>query len=162
MVPTLQISALSVWSRFLVILVFVFFLFGCGSGTTEEESSEMPGMRSMDRSALVEDGGLAYRRYCTSCHGENGNGDGQASDILSVPATDLTKLEANNDGVFPTELIVTKIDGREEVRGHNRTREMPVWANIWIDEFAGENEETAIRERINLITEYIRTLQITE
>jgi hypothetical protein len=44
------------------------------------------------------DGPAMYRDYCAACHGSSGKGDGPASVALKAPATDLTRLAANNRG----------------------------------------------------------------
>ncbi|MFQ5477822.1 MAG: c-type cytochrome [Candidatus Binatia bacterium] len=34
-----------------------------------------------------------YGKYCLKCHGESGQGDGPAADVLDVPAGDFTDCE---------------------------------------------------------------------
>ncbi len=45
--------------------------------------------------------------------------------ILENAPADLTRLAANNDGVFPTRRVVSQIDGRTPLSGHGG--EMPVY-----------------------------------
>ena len=42
-----------------------------------------------------------FETACAVCHGTSGRGDGNLVQFLNVKPTDLTKLSANNDGVYP-------------------------------------------------------------
>ena len=65
-------------------------------------------------------GAALYARYCASCHGADGRGDGPAAASLTPPPTDLTRL-----GTGVRELMGA-IDGRRTIRAHG-TAAMPVW-----------------------------------
>jgi mono/diheme cytochrome c family protein len=75
-------------------------------------------------------GQIIYQRYCGSCHGPDGAGDGAIAKDLSVPPTDLRLLTKKNDGKFPFQQVVAVIDGRKIARGHG-SPDMPVWAEIF-------------------------------
>ena len=66
----------------------------------------------------AEDGAAHFADYCATCHGPAARGDGPMSALLTVAAPDLTQLSASNDGVFPTDRVVRRIDGTTEVRAH--------------------------------------------
>ena len=74
---------------------------------------------------VLELGGNDYGRYCASCHGVTGHGDGPVAEFLALIPIDLTKLARNNGGVFPDARITEIIDGRQQVRTHG-SRDMPV------------------------------------
>ena len=75
-------------------------------------------------------GKVVYRRYCASCHGEAGRGDGSIAADLRIPPTDLTRLAAKSHGRFPFATVVESIDGRKATRGHG-TADMPVWGEVF-------------------------------
>ena len=59
-----------------------------------------------------------FADHCAACHGEAAVGDGPMAAILSVEPSDLTALSASNDGVFPMDRVVRRIDGTTEVLAH--------------------------------------------
>jgi mono/diheme cytochrome c family protein len=105
-------------------------------------------------------GAQMYRKYCGACHGLEGKGDGIVSGFLRPQPTDLTQLASKHGGEFPFAYVMRAIDGRETVRSHGSS-EMPVWGEI-LKEEAGEGlaADTAVRGKILLITEHLRTIQV--
>ena len=67
-----------------------------------------------------------YQRFCASCHGTGGFGDGPVAPSLKVMVPDLTRLAKRRGGEFPDDLVLRIIDGRAIQVPHG-TREMPVW-----------------------------------
>jgi mono/diheme cytochrome c family protein len=100
-----------------------------------------------------------YLKYCASCHGKDGKGDGPVSPYLKVKPTDLTLLRKNNKGIFPLRRVMTSIDGTRIVRAHG-DREMPVWGEVFKSEVEGQKYEglTSLL-KTKIIAEYISTLQ---
>lgn len=70
-----------------------------------------------------------YYTHCATCHGVTGRGDGPISGTLLVPPTDLTGLSLGNDGAFPLERVVLRIDGREPLVSHGSP--MPVYGDYF-------------------------------
>ena len=68
----------------------------------------------------------AYEKFCASCPGVTGKGDGPIAIDLKPTPHDLTLLAKWNQGVFPYHEVYEIIDGRAEVRTHG-TGQMPVW-----------------------------------
>ena len=71
--------------------------------------------------ALAEDpdsGAAIFQTHCATCHGMEAMGDGPLGAMLTVPPPDLTGLSARNDGVFPLERVLSRIDGTTEVMAH--------------------------------------------
>ena len=106
-----------------------------------------------------------YVRYCASCHGLTGKGDGPVAAILKTPPTDLSRLSAANNGVFPVTRVYEIIDGRANVTAQG-SRDMPVWGNMYRSQLTypgspvtPENMESLIRVRILGLIEYLQTLQ---
>src|SRR5690349_6874643 len=92
------------------------------------------------------DGGKQmYLKYCASCHGSSGKGDGPVSRDLKTNVPDLTLLRAKNKGIFPLDRVMSSIDGIRAVRGHG-ARTMPVWGEV----FRTEHEKEEYTELTSL------------
>ncbi len=104
-------------------------------------------------------GSDAFIRYCASCHGLAGRGDGPLATSLSKLPADLTQLAKKNDGRFDERAVMEVIDGRRPIAAHG-TRDMPVWGAIFEDEGQGTPYpayQSLIRSRF--LMEYLATLQ---
>lgn len=100
-----------------------------------------------------------YKRFCASCHGVTGMGDGPVSSSLAVVTPDLTRIAKRHGGNFPAERIYQIIDGRLTRPPHG-TRDMPVWG--W--EFLRvDGDDLAARQRaqelIGRLVEHVRAMQ---
>jgi hypothetical protein len=73
----------------------------------------------------ADEGAALFARHCAVCHGAEATGDGPMAPILLIHPTDLTELAALEDGVFPTERTVRRIDGRDPLVSHGSP--MPVY-----------------------------------
>ena len=108
-----------------------------------------------------------YVNSCASCHGEDGKGAGFLTRVFrGVDPGDLTRLAAENDGVFPLEEVFAVIDGREEVEAHG-PRRMPVWGDRYMSrtmsEFGpDELNELRVRDRIYRLVHYLQSIQERE
>ena len=71
-------------------------------------------------------GAQLFGRFCASCHGSLGFGDGPVAPSLKVMIPDLTQLSKRSGGRFPDERVREIIDGRAVLPAHG-TRPMPVW-----------------------------------
>ncbi|HTY55744.1 MAG TPA: c-type cytochrome [Candidatus Binataceae bacterium] len=103
----------------------------------------------------------SFVRYCASCHGVDGKGDGPMASMLSTKPSDLTQLAKKNNGTFPALKVADIIDGRNNVSAHG-TPDMPVWGERFAETESGSGshtQQTAIRERIQLIIRYINHIQ---
>ncbi len=117
-----------------------------------------------DQPWLLAAGRNDYRTLCRSCHGEDGRGGGPNAGSLSHPPPDLTRIAARRGGVFPYDEIATWIDGRsanEAALGvHFESRQMPVWGLRLSEQYVpGGFTEARIRNRIDILVEYLDTLQ---
>ena len=73
----------------------------------------------------VETGERLFGLHCASCHGLDADGRGPMAPVLLIQPTDLTALEARNEGVFPRARVVMRIDGRDPLVSHGSP--MPVY-----------------------------------
>ena len=109
--------------------------------------------------AETNGGKQMYLRYCSSCHGAEGKGDGPLSRDLKIKITDLTTIAKRNKGIFPLDSVMAAIDGRRAVRGHGG-REMPVWGETFRSEAEGKKyPELTTLMKAKIIAEYVATLQ---
>jgi mono/diheme cytochrome c family protein len=94
----------------------------------------------------------AYARYCASCHGATGGGDGPAAAALVPPPTNLTR------STLDLADLMRVIDGRRTVRAHG-TGTMPVWGFVFEaeDENSDRRHRDALR-RVQGLAEYVRAL----
>jgi len=100
-----------------------------------------------------------YLQYCSSCHGQDGRGDGSVSAFLKVKVPDLTLLKKNNKGIYPLDQVILAIDGRRKLRTHGDPK-MPVWGVIFREEVKDpKSAEVTVGSREKAIAEYVATLQ---
>jgi len=127
-------------------------------GACASQVSERPPAASPDP-VLADLGKSVYLRYCGSCHGDGGRGDGPVSGALRVAPADLTRISARRGGGFPEGEIARFIDGRFGVQAHG-TREMPIWGQRLGEQVpeAGVSEEV-VRGQISVVVEYLKSIQ---
>ncbi|MGJ8586543.1 MAG: c-type cytochrome [Yoonia sp.] len=77
----------------------------------------------------VTQGEALFGFYCATCHGTSASGNGPMSPSLVVAPTNLTRLAAENGGVFPTSRVVMRIDGRDPLVSHGSM--MPVYGDFF-------------------------------
>jgi mono/diheme cytochrome c family protein len=100
-----------------------------------------------------------YRRFCASCHGVQGRGDGPVAPAFKVEVPDLTLIARRAGGVFPRERILRIIDGRHVIGAHG-SRTMPVWGEDFGRAGLGSPDaERATRILIDRIAAHVEQLQ---
>ena len=103
-------------------------------------------------------GAELFERFCASCHGVSGRGDGPVASGLRTTVPDLTAI-ARRYGEFPAARIRETIDGRGLIDAHG-SRAMPVWGyEFWMEEGADVVAEREMRDVITRLVEHIRSLQ---
>lgn len=108
----------------------------------------------------VAQGRAYYLRYCASCHGENGDGQGPMASSLKQQPADLRMLSEKYGKPLSVKKLASFIDGREYVAAHG-PREMPVWGERFYDIWSAQgSKEGSMQGRINKIILYLRTIQI--
>jgi cytochrome c5 len=104
-------------------------------------------------------GEYTFQRYCASCHGESGKGDGPVSSGIPIRVPDLTTLQQRMGDSFPEEVLRRIIDGRNAVIYHG-TRYMPVWGyEFWVEEGADDAARQRVDRIVAQLVEYLRSIQ---
>ncbi len=108
---------------------------------------------------MIAAGRASFRAYCAGCHGKEGKGDGPAVEYMTVPPADLTQVTKRH-GQFPEEAIYERIDGSDVV-DDNESKNMPHWGNIWRGMNPDWESPQDIRERIDELVAFIKSIQDT-
>ena len=112
-----------------------------------------------DPSSPISAGEKLFIQYCSSCHGNEGKGNGPVAAQLKTPPLDLQKISSRRGGQFPAAEIATIIDGRTLVSAHG-SRTMPVWGREFTASFGADSiAEDANRGYINELIEYLKRIQ---
>ena len=102
-----------------------------------------------------------YRRFCASCHGIEGRGDGPVSASLRVEVPDLTRTATRATGADQRDRIGRIIDGRYIIGAHG-TRIMPVWGeDLARLEIGNPDAERSAQTIIARLADYVLSLQRT-
>lgn len=115
-----------------------------------------PPTRELPRIALAPlTGHDSFDRYCASCHGTAGRGDGPMAASLKTRPSDLTMLASRNGNQFPRAQVLAYVDGTGRQPPAHGPTEMPLWGGIfrWLD------TEANTRVRINNLVAYVESLQ---
>jgi mono/diheme cytochrome c family protein len=100
-----------------------------------------------------------FQRFCASCHGESGQGDGPVAAGLKISVPDLTMLAERYGNDFPDSALRKIIDGREIVIVHG-TRYMPVWGyEFWLEEGADEAAQRNVETIVENLIDYLESIQ---
>jgi mono/diheme cytochrome c family protein len=104
-------------------------------------------------------GEYTFQRFCASCHGESGRGDGPVAAGIPIKVPDLTTLQQRMGDGFPEEVLRKIIDGRNVVIYHG-TRYMPVWGyEFWVEEGADDAARQRVDRIVAQLVEYLRSIQ---
>ena len=100
-----------------------------------------------------------FQRFCASCHGESGQGDGPVAAGLKISVPDLTMLAERYGDEFPDSALRKIIDGREIVIVHG-TRYMPVWGyEFWLEEGADEAAQRNVETIVENLIAHLESIQ---
>lgn len=102
-------------------------------------------------------GDQMYAKYCASCHGITGQGNGPAAPAFKHAPTNLTKLTQNHGGKYPRMLVNESVIEGRNVPGHGSAH-MPVWGDLFgrMDGFHSQVPQM----RLKALVDYIESLQV--
>jgi mono/diheme cytochrome c family protein len=124
---------------------------------------------SISASVMAQEFDLGQQEFmnsCAQCHGADGTGNGVMAGYLVGSLPDLSRLQAENGGVFPVQILYDTIDSGGAVGAHGSS-EMPAWGDRYrakSPEMLGEfwshtDADRFVRGRVLALIEYISTLQ---
>ena len=97
-----------------------------------------------------------FLKYCASCHGEAGKGNGPAAIALKPPPSDLTTLSARRDGKYPAGYVSALVKFGRSLTEHG-SLDMPVWGARF-KELDPVRDPTG-QQHVDDLVAYIRSLQ---
>jgi mono/diheme cytochrome c family protein len=104
-------------------------------------------------------GAQLFQRFCASCHGIRGEGNGPVAPFFKLLPPDLTRLARRNKGDFPADKIYSIIDGRSHILPHG-SREMPIWGlQFSTAEDNPDKQEAQTTLIISRLVEHLRSIQ---
>jgi mono/diheme cytochrome c family protein len=116
-----------------------------------------------------------YAKYCASCHGPTGKGDGPQAAGTTPKASDLTQIAKRNGGKFPFYEVMLLIEGRRPTsqnadtslpglpKAHGDSK-MPAWGEVFNRDDLGAKGSSMDLQlqttgKIMMITEYLQSIQ---
>ncbi len=110
----------------------------------------------------LEAGQRLYVKYCATCHGRDGKGKGPMTATLNTKPPDLTLLAKKQGGKFPYMEVLDILDGSVPYPAHGNS-ELPAWGETFQSDDPGSSggtmEQAAVRGRLMLVTDYLRSIQ---
>jgi mono/diheme cytochrome c family protein len=103
-------------------------------------------------------GRVAYFKYCSACHGDDGRGDGVVASTMRPKPANLTTLAQRHGGVFPDAQVRDIIDGRTPIAAHGASK-MPVWGRAFAEEQTWEEPQAHSQSQVQLIVDHLRSIQ---
>jgi len=76
----------------------------------------------------VASGKQIFVKYCTSCHGTDGRGNGPAAIAMKTPPSDLTTLARRHEGKYPAGYVGAVLMFGRSLASHG-SEDMPVWGS---------------------------------
>lgn len=107
-----------------VVLFGVVFATASSPFHSQAQSRNKPASRQPD----VASGKITFAKYCGSCHGEDGKGNGPTAKVLTPPPTDLTTLSKTHEGKYPASYISALLKFGRNLAAHG-SPDMPVWGS---------------------------------
>jgi mono/diheme cytochrome c family protein len=148
----------SIWQRKRFSAIPLILMLGLVFGVLriaaeQEKSKEKPAANRTDVAAGRE----TFLKYCASCHGTEGKGDGPAAFAMKTPPTDLTTLSKRHEGRFPGGYVSALLKFGRNLAAHG-SEEMPVWGTRFRS-LDPANDPTG-QHHIDDLLAYIRSIQI--
>ena len=112
--------------------------------------------KSNARQPDLASGKETFLKYCASCHGEDGKGNGPAAIALKPPPSDLTTLSARHGGKYPAGYVGVLVKFGRNLAAHG-SLDMPVWGSRF-KELEPVRDPTG-QLHIDDVVAYIRSLQ---
>lgn len=145
-------------SKFTLATILVAALVSAASlGMAQQTKPEIKNVPLQQTSAAS--GTQMYVTYCAACHGTKATGDGPAAQALKTRPVDLTLLSQKNNGVFPTNHVMSVLQFGVANPAHG-SAEMPIWGDLFLSlNSSSQSAPTLVRQRVFNLTTYIKQIQ---
>lgn len=107
-----------------LVLMTILLLAAVGAAARQEKAKVQPPASP----AKVAAGRETFLKFCASCHGTNGHGDGPVVFALQTPPPDLTTLAKRQGGKYPAGYVSAVINFGRSLSSHG-SEDMPVWGS---------------------------------
>ena len=97
-----------------------------------------------------------FLKYCASCHGTGGKGDGPAAFALKPPPSDLTALSKRHEGKYPSGFVSAVLVFGRNLLAHG-SDDMPVWGSRF--KMIDPDHDPTGQEHVDDVVAYIESLQ---
>jgi mono/diheme cytochrome c family protein len=98
-----------------------------------------------------------FLKYCASCHGKTGTGDGPAAFVLKTPPPDLTTLSKRHEDKFPAGYVSVVLTFGKSFASHGAV-DMPIWGSRF--KTLDPVHDPTGQQHIDDVVAYIRSLQV--
>lgn len=102
-------------------------------------------------------GEKTFVKYCASCHGADGTGNGPVASALKPPPTNLTALTKKNEGRYPAGFVAAVLKFGRNVAAHG-SQDMPVWGSLF--KTIDPAHDPTGQKHVDDVVAYIESLQI--
>jgi mono/diheme cytochrome c family protein len=97
----------------------------------------------------------SFERYCATCHGRSGLGDGPLVSQLKTRPTNLAALARANGGQFPRQRVAAFVEGSSRSASHGSS-DMPIWGRAFR---ALDTSDARVKVRLDNLVAYVESLQ---
>lgn len=105
----------------------------------------------------VAAGQETFLKYCASCHGKTGKGDGPAAFVLRTAPPDLTTLSKRHENKFPAGYLSSVLIFGQSFASHG-SEDMPIWGSRF--KTLDPVHDPTGQQHIDDVVAYIRSLQV--
>ncbi len=98
-----------------------------------------------------------YAKYCASCHGLAGGGDGPAAPALKSASSNLTLLTKSHNGKFPRVLVYETVCSGTRLPARTNSH-MPAWGNAFVSMDGSRSQIPVLR--LKALGEFIASVQV--
>lgn len=126
-------------------------------GTAHPQAKAKKEEKPLRTEIAAKSGKQLYGKFCVSCHGIEGKGDGPAATALTPPPPDLTTLARRHNGKYPAGYVGALLKFGRSFAAHG-AEDMPVWA-VRFQELDPVHDPTG-QQHIGDVVAYVASLQV--
>ena len=143
-----------------LVRLVAFVGFGCltilGASISAQTKTAAPSVKPAPVKSIGDVSGAAtFKEYCTSCHGQQGKGNGPAASAFKTAPADLTEISKRAGGTFPFAKVKAQVTGDDVIAAHG-SRDMPTWGPL----FKQADASHSVAElRLTNLVKYLEEIQ---